>query len=247
MLPFAIKKAFFDLWDQLFVALLINFVFTTVLLGTASLPFFFPVGMTICLLVAGVASHFAKDLAVAGSVRLLDAWNHFKASWKVSLVSAVAWILIFSGFLVGVPFYDQMNSWVGMGFGVLLFWLAFFLTGMSQYLPGLGGQVGGSLRSLARKSFMLFMAHPLLSLILFAVTLVFVVLSVVTLGFFPGIVGIFLWLQVGFRFLLLRYEWQEKNPAWDKKKPLPWKEILADDLERLGPRTLRNMIFPWKD
>jgi hypothetical protein len=247
MFPFAIKKAFFDLWDQLFFVLIVNFLFTTALLGLGTLPLFFPVGMIVVLLLGGIASFWAKDLAVNGGAKWRDAWPHFLASWKVSLATAVLWALIGLGFTIGVPFYTQLNSWAGLGFGALLFWGSFFLAGMSLYLPGLQAQVGGNLKALARKSFMLFLAHPLQALLLAVFTVLFVALSVVTLGFFPGILGVHLWLQVAFRFVLARYEWQEKNPAWDKKKPLPWKVILADDLERLGPRTLRNMIFPWKD
>lgn len=247
MFPFAIKKAFFDLWDQLFMVLLVNFLFTTALLGTGALPLFFPLGMTLCLLLGGIASFWAKDLVVSGAFRWRDAWPHFKASWKTSLATSVVWILLGTGLVFGVPFYSALNQWAGMGFGAVMFWGAFFLLGMSLYLSGLQAQVGGNLKSLARKSFMLFMAHPLQSLILFIFTVLFLGLSVVTLGFFPGILGVHVWLQVAFRFLLTRYEWMEKNPDWDKKKPLPWKQILAEDLDRLGPRSLRGMIFPWKD
>ena len=37
----------------------------------------------------------------------------------------------------------------------------------------------------------------------------------------------------------------EANPDTDRRH-LPWDDILFDEREKVGPRSLRNMIFPWK-
>ena len=36
-----------------------------------------------------------------------------------------------------------------------------------------------------------------------------------------------------------------QNPDADRKH-LPWADILFDEEEKVGPRSFKNMIFPWK-
>ena len=45
---------------------------------------------------------------------------------------------------------------------------------------------------------------------------------------------------------MYKYDWLEANPEANRKK-IPWDALLMDDKERVGKRTLRGMIFPWKE
>ena len=258
MLGSAVKKAFFDLWDHLYFALGVNLVYTLVLLGLISLApvfqglgtlgllVFLPLPALVSALLGGVATYYARDIALTGSVRFRDFLPHLSASWKPSLFFGLGWLVLGAGFLFGVPFYASVNPVVGFVFGVLMAWAVFFAAGLGLYYPGLNAQVEPSLRKLVRKAFLLFLANPGLSMAMFLGLVILVAASGLTLGFFPGILGISLWLQVCFKFLLAKYEWMEANPNADHKK-VPWTAILADDMEKVGPRSLRNMIFPWKD
>lgn len=258
MFLFALKKAFFDLWDHLFLGLAINLVFTLVTLGIASLSFvvmglgplalffFVPLALLLVALLGGVATFWARDIAVSGTARFADLKVHFLASWKSSLAFGAAWLVVWSGLIFGTSFYHKINEILGFVFGVVMAWLAFFGAGMSLYYPGLNAQVEPKIRKLARKSFLLFMANPGTSLMMVLVVVVCLVLSLFTLGFFPGILGISVWLQVCFKFLLAKYDWMEANPEANHKK-VPWAVLLAEDMERVGPRSLKGMIFPWKD
>ena len=258
MFPFALKKAFFDLWDHLFLALAVNLVFTLVTLGIASLSFlakglgplgvflFVPLPLLVAAVLGGVATFWAKDIAVTGSARFGDLKAHFLASWKASLAFGVAWLILGAGVLFGIPFYTGLNAVGGFVFGVIMAWILFFGAGMSLYYPGLNAQVEPNIRKLAKKSFLLFLANPWASLGMALVLLMSLVLSVFTLGFFPGILGISVWLQVCFKFLVSKYDWIEANPEANHKK-VPWATVLAEDMERVGPRSLKGMIFPWKD
>jgi len=258
MFGFAFKKAFFDLWDHLFFALAVNLVFTLTILGLASLSFlasglglaglllFVPIPLLVGAILGGVATFWAKDIAVLGTARFADFPAHFLASWRPSLVFGVAWLVLGIGFLFGIPFYTALNAIAGFIFGVIMAWLLFFCAGMSLYYPGLNAQVEPKIAKLAKKSFLVFLANPWASLVMVVVLLLSLVLSVFTLGFFPGIVGISIWLQVCFKFILAKYDWIEANPEGNPKK-VPWAELLAEDMEKVGPRSLKGMIFPWKD
>jgi len=258
MFGFAIKKAFFDLWDHLFFALAVNLVFTLAVLGLASLSFLFtglgPLGLLIftpipfvaAALLGGLATFWARDIVVQGSARFADFVPHFLSSWKASLAFGLAWLVMAAGFLFGVPFYNSLNPWAGFAFGVIMAWLLFFGSGMSLYYPGLNAQVEAKVVKLAKKSFLVFLANPWASLVTAVVALLSLAVTILSLGFFPGILGLSIWLQVCFKFLMAKYEWIEANPEADHKK-VPWATLLADDMEKVGPRSLKNMIFPWKD
>jgi len=258
MFRHAIKKAFFDLWDHLFFALALNLVFTLGVLGLVVLWFalsavgpsaFFlatPVPFLVASFLGGLAAFWARDVVVTGSARFGDFAPHWAASWKPSLAFGVAWLVLAAGAVFGVPFYGSLNPIAGFAFGVVMAWVIFFAAGMSLFYPGLNAQVEPQVRKLARKSFLLFLANPWASFVMVLGVLVIGALSIVTLGFFPGVFGLAIWLQVCFRFLLAKYDWIEANPEADAKK-VPWAEVLAEDMEKVGPRTLKNLIFPWKD
>ncbi len=131
-------------------------------------------------------------------------------------------------------------------FGVVMAWVLFFATGMGLYYPGLNAQVEPSLRKLVRKSFLLFVANPWTSLVIFLVLAGSLLVSIFTLGFFPGILGVSIWLQVCFKFLLVKYDWMEANPRPTTKR-FPGPNCWLKTWRPSAPRSLKGMIFPWKD
>ena len=65
----------------------------------------------------------------------------------------------------------------------------------------------------------------------------------------PGITGIILAQNNALRLRLYEYDWMEEHPELSEKearKSIPWKELIAEDVETLGPQTLKGLIFPWK-
>jgi hypothetical protein len=61
-----------------------------------------------------------------------------------------------------------------------------------------------------------------------------------------GIGGILLWHQVAANSDFTKYEYLEQHPEANRT-PVPWDTLLHDERERVGKRTLRNTIFPWKE
>lgn len=258
MLGFAIKKTFFDLWDNLFFAMAVNLGYTLATLGLFSLMYlfgsdsllgallFYPVPALAAAVLGGVASFWARDIAVSGSGKFSHVLARLGESWKASLVFGAAWLVVAAGLRYGVPFYSNMNTIIGFVFGVIMMWAVFFLAGAGLFYPGLNAQVEKRVGKLFVKSVRVFIAFPLTSLVMALVLLLCVVLSAVTLGFFPGIVGTSIWLQVCFKFVLAKLEWLEANPEADRKH-VPWRVILQEDMDKIGPRSLKSLIFPWKD
>jgi hypothetical protein len=72
------------------------------------------------------------------------------------------------------------------------------------------------------------------------------ILSAFTAFLLPGLGSIVLLLQVATKLRIYKYDYLEENPEANRRK-IPWDAILIDDKQRVGKRTLRGMIFPWKE
>jgi hypothetical protein len=65
-------------------------------------------------------------------------------------------------------------------------------------------------------------------------------------GLAPGVGGLLLGQSVALKLLMYKYDWLEENPEGDRKH-VPWDELLYEERESVGHRSLKGMIFPWKD
>ena len=70
--------------------------------------------------------------------------------------------------------------------------------------------------------------------------------SIFTAFLFPGFGGLLVWHQAAMRLRLYKYDYLEENPGANRKK-IPWDGLLVEEKEKVGKRTLRGMIFPWKE
>ena len=62
----------------------------------------------------------------------------------------------------------------------------------------------------------------------------------------PGLTTVLLWANVGLKLRLIKYDYIESHPDANRKQ-IPWDALLVDEKERVGKRTLKGMIFPWKE
>ena len=77
-------------------------------------------------------------------------------------------------------------------------------------------------------------------------TLLDLVLSLLTATMIPGVAGISLSRMDTTKLLMLKYDFLEANPD-STKKDINWEDLLYEERQLVGPRTLKGMIFPWKD
>ena len=47
------------------------------------------------------------------------------------------------------------------------------------------------------------------------------------------------------KLLMKKYDFLEENPD-ATKKDINWEDLLYEDKQLVGPRSIKNMIFPWK-
>jgi hypothetical protein len=252
-----IKKAFFDGWDHLFSLLVLNLGFILavgiglLLPGGLSLPAWAGIGLSIVGIAAGAVwwstSIFAlKGVADFGSFHARDLLHYLNEGLVPGL--QVAALLVGVAFVVsvGLPFYLSLGGVLGALAAGVIFWFAIILLLALQYYIPLRARLGGGLRKNVRKSFMLFFDNPLFSIFLFLYGIVTLALSFFLAFLLPGFAGLALAHDDALRLRLYKYDWLEAHPEANRRQ-IPWEELLEEDMELVGKRTLRGMFFPWKE
>lgn len=256
MLSFFIKKAFFDGWDHLFGLVLLNFGFVAVL----ALAFFVPglvgggaLGFYLCLapilLLAAVwwalSVYALNDVADYGSLSFQAIPGLLKKALLPGLEFGLMSVAVVLALGVGLPFYLSRGGLLGSAAAGLLLWGSiFFILALQWYLP-LRARLGGGFVKNIKKAFVLFFDNALFSVFLFFYSILGLAFSVVLALLIPGFAGLALGIDDALKLRLYKYDWLEAHPG-SKRNDLPWEELLAEDKELVGPRTLKNMIFPWK-
>lgn len=252
MFLFALKKSFFDAWDNMGTLAISNYGLLALLLIAFWLPSltFTLMGLLIIpLLVVGnnVVSGIMTHVADGYRAQWKDVPGTLKSSWKGSLIFGLA-VMFFAFITVtGVGYYSSMDTLIGATAGAFMFWIALgaWLSGM--WFPVLQCRIPDGTFKSFRKSGFVMLDNPGLSffagLVVSPVQLLLWPLTAFG-GFGPA--GIQLFYSVCLRLLLLKYNWLEEHPG-AKKRDVPWDVLLAEERDKLGPRTLKNTIFPWKD
>jgi hypothetical protein len=262
MIGFLIKKTFFDLWDNLFKAALLNLGFIV----SAAFPVFIPgllsgipilsrvslaAGVLWCAVYLAAAAYSLKSVSDYGSFGFGDFFRNLKTAWPVGLVmGALIFVLGFLAFLI-IPFYLNINSLLGLFLAAVVFWTAVVAVLSFQFLFAVRARLDTKLTKVIKKSFIFFFDNPGFCLFSFIHNTALLALSVLLAFLFPGPAGILLYLDEALRLRLLKYDWIETNTAAGaeavKRKKIPWDALLIEEREKTGTRTLKSFIFPWKD
>ncbi|MBU0934369.1 MAG: hypothetical protein KKI09_11380 [Spirochaetes bacterium] len=256
MIGFVVKHSFSGLWDNLGRLAIINFGFiisvglpllASLVLGSIpvlslfiALAGFFWAGLYLAAASAAVCAY-----AESQPFRFVDFLGELRVSLIVGVQVAAVGLLVALIVFIVIPFYAGMNSVFGIMIAVLTSWMLLFLILALQFFLPLRAQVGGSLKDIVKKCFLFLVDNTGYCLAVLFLSLIFFLLSLVLVFIMPGPAGILYMLNESLRLRLLKYDYLEAHPGADRRK-LPWKEILADEREKAGTRTLRSLIFPWK-
>lgn len=261
MIGFFIKKNFFDGWDHLLSLVFPNLILFALTIGGYFLAdLALNVSVFASLLVLGILwcaiavavfafGPCAAQIASFKSVTFRDWLRNFRSSWKMGIgFGLITFLLPLLG-TITIPFYLQMEGMVGLFLAALVFWFLLVCALSLQWFLPIRCLMGNDFKKCLKKSFIIFFDNPGFSLFIFIYTLVLLLLSVALFMTVPSFCGIVLAHVNALRLRLYKYDWLEEHPDATpaQKKHIPWKELMAEDRENVGPRTLKNFIFPWKD
>jgi uncharacterized membrane protein YesL len=263
MILFHIKKTFFDGWDNLLALILANLVLGTLwvvelalgwtlIANSGGAPvslleiFVLMAGYVLCSVMTGAGAWVLNRMADSKRPGFRDFWDGIKKTAARSAIYGAASYLAILAFLVSMRFYLGRGDLLGTFLAGILGWAFAFCVLALQYFYPVMVRLGGSVPKIVKKCMMISVDNIGFTLYLFAWSVLGLALSVFTMGFVPGAGGLVLSGCEAIRLRTYKYDWLEANPG-AKRNAVPWDELLADDEESLGPRSLRGMIFPWKD
>jgi hypothetical protein len=260
MIGFLIRKTFYDLWDNMFRIVLLNLGFVISLAIPILLPGIIPItvlslavfilGVLWCFIYLAAAALSVKAVSDYGVFGFADFWTNIKAGWPAGLVMGLAGLLLVIIIRVVIPFYLNMHSMVGILLGALLFWTLVLALISFQFFFAIRARLDTKPKKIIKKCLIIFFDNPGFSVFSLLYTLVTLILSLIFALLIPGPAGLLLFLDEGLRLRLMKYDWLEANPPAEtdpKRRPIPWDALLIEEREKTGTRTLRNLIFPWRD
>jgi uncharacterized membrane protein YesL len=258
MLGFLIKKTFFDLWDNLLVSVALNAGFIVVCAVPVLVPsrlapvspaasvISFLVGALLVFLYLGVVSLYAKDMTDYKSIEIRAFGSYLTQTAPSSLFFGLVWLLHVFLLGTGIPFYSSMNNVFGGAATVLLFWAGVLWSLASVYYLPVRARLDRSVIKVLKKSFLLFFDNPGFTVYLAIGLAGIIALSFSTPLFLAALPAGMIWIHAGVKIRLLKYDYLEENPE-ARRNRIPWNALLIEEREKIGKRTLRGFIFPWKD
>jgi hypothetical protein len=258
MIGFFIKKAFFDAWDNLIGLVVSNLGFLLVLMafslgmqygGASSL-------LTIMILIASVVLFSFHSVGVANiTINYSDYKRVGFAGYKEGLKTFTTHAIFLSALNIAIiilativlPFYLNLGNYFGLILGVITFWILLtVLLSIQYYLPLMSRFTGDKPLKTFKKTFIMAIGNLGTTVFLAVYNIIQLALTIVTAGLLFSFTGVTLANQIAFKLLLLKLDWLEENPEEDIKH-VNWEDILYEERENVGTRTIKNMIFPWKD
>ena len=264
---FFLKKNFFDGWDNAFWLVFANLICVGLvvvgyygndfILELGGIPEWATVLISIVFLAACVFSlvtfifcinECCAKIADFKSVGFKDIFSYFKSCIKDSILFTLLLLLIAALAVIGIPFYLAMGNMIGIFLAALMGWGILICAFSLQWFLPLRSQMQGNFKKTLKKCFIIFFDNTWFSIFIFFYNLILTVLSLLVFVL-PGFAGIVLALNNALRLRLYKYDWMEEHPDLSMKearKQIPWAELIAEDYETLGPKTFKNIIFPWK-
>ena len=258
MIGFFINKAFFDCWDNLIGLVLFNIGYIVVMFGLFWLSLVVGqtnwaigyVGLAISVVIVSILMGGTAAVTHNYSNYQHDAWGAFKNGVKRnirhSLLFSLILILFFANLLLVIPFYASFGNIFGYIISVILIWVEIIIIlALPYYFPLMNLLPGDRAFKTAKKCLLIVGGNMGFTLFYLVYSIICLALSIFTIGIIPGLTGMQLASQDAMKLLMYKYDYLEENPDANPKH-LPWDDLLYDEREKVGPRSLKSMIFPWK-
>jgi len=235
--------------------IVVNLMFTMIMIafyGTTYVAQYSLVLASILLIVlllatylyVGAVATYIKGVSDFRPPELKTFFLSIKSNWKKSIGGGLFFSAIIFLTLLGMRFYSSLGGLLGMIGAIFLFWIFVTVILASLYYFPVMNRLESSFIKMIKKSFLIFLDNPFITIGVFLGLIFNLVLSIVTVFLIPGPAGAILWLDNNLRTLIYKYDYLEENP--DAGRKIPWRALFLEDNEKIGPRTFRNTIFPWK-
>lgn len=255
MFGFLIKKSFWDLWDNMgrvFIVNLISVVLFLGLYGTTFLAQYSLAAATMTLVILylallvylGAAASYVTGISNFKAPEIKSFFSEIIKTWKTSLSGGLLFSVVLVLTLLGMRFYSAMGNLLGFIGAIFLFWIFVTVNLAAIYYLPVVNRLKSTFPKMIKKSFLIFLDNPFQSIAVFLGLIPGLLVSILTVFLIPGPTGILLWLDNNLRLLIYKYDYLEENP--DAGKKIPWRALYMEDNEKIGPRSLKNTIFPWK-
>lgn len=258
MIGFLIKKSFFDGWDNLLTLVVLNlgYLIAFGLLLLASMLSETSVLLWLLFVVLALFFISIYNLGVNAQTFAYSRYKRegFKAFFRAIKEHFTHGLLYFAILIVislcalyVIPFYFNMSNMIGYLLGMILVWaIVAFLLALQYYFAMCFYCEADSPFVTLRKCFGLVADNIGVTFFLVFKTLLDLVITVFTATIMPGFAGISLARMDAVKLLLKKYEFLDQNPG-STRKDLNWEDLLYEERELVGPRSLKGMLFPWKD
>ena len=274
MLGFFFKKNFYDGWDNVLFIFVPNLILDVFFLiggglfylgtkvnGTAGIIIW---GCTVLLVITAgsiLSLAWAESAAKIADYEAAER-KAFFTSLKTCIKDGILYgIVLFAVLLVsaaGIIFYFRPVSgatlpFIGLMAGSVFFWIMLTIISALFWYPSLRAIMHNPFKKSIKKCFIILFDNIGSCVVLGIYNFFLLIISIVMVGLAPGLGGIGLSRVNFLRILLKKYDYLEiaekeaagKKPVFRNK--IPWQELLKEDIEITGSRSIKSFFMPWKE
>ena len=274
MLGFFFKKNFYDGWDNVLFIFVPNLILDVFFLiggglfylgtkvnGTAGIIIW---GCTVLLVITAGSilslawAESAAKIADYESAEIKPFFTSLKTCIKDGILYGIVLFAVLLVSAAGIIFYFRPVSgatlpFIGLMAGSGFFWIMLTIISALFWYPSLRAIMHNPFKKSIKKCFIILFDNIGSCVVLGIYNFFLLIISIVMVGLAPGLGGIGLSRVNFLRILLKKYDYLEiaekeaagKKPVFRNK--IPWQELLKEDIEITGSRSIKSFFMPWKE
>lgn len=274
MLGFFFKKNFYDGWDNVLFIFVPNLILDVFFLiggglfylgtkvnGTAGIIIW---GCTVLLVITAGSilslawAESAAKIADYESAEIKPFFTSLKTCIKDGILYGIVLFAVLIISAAGIIFYFRPVSgatlpFIGLMAGSVFFWIMITIISALFWYPSLRAIMHNPFKKSIKKCFIILFDNIGSCVVLGIYNFFLLIISIVMVGLAPGLGGIGLSRVNFLRILLKKYDYLEiaekeaagKKPVFRNK--IPWQELLKEDIEITGSRSIKSFFMPWKE
>ena len=274
MLGFFFKKNFYDGWDNVLFIFVPNLILDVFFLiggglfylgtkvnGTAGIIIW---GCTVLLVITAGSilslawAESAAKIADYESAEIKPFFTSLKTCIKDGILYGIVLFAVLLVSAAGIIFYCRPVSgatlpFIGLMAGSVFFWIMLTIISALFWYPSLRAIMHNPFKKSIKKCFIILFDNIGSCVVLGIYNFFLLIISIVMVGLAPGLGGIGLSRVNFLRILLKKYDYLEiaekeaagKKPVFRNK--IPWQELLKEDIEITGSRSIKSFFMPWKE